>query len=193
MNVYDFDNTIYDGDSSVDLYFYCLRRNPTILRALPRQLTGTLRYYGKPKARRTAEEKTAFKEAVYTYFSSVRDMDETVQEFWDSHIGRVKLWYILQRKPEDVIISASPAFLIGPACQRLGIRCQLSSNVGPATGLYIGLNCHGEEKVRRFREQFGQAQIDEFYSDSLSDAPLARLAERAFLVKGDERVPWPGL
>ena len=193
MNVYDFDHTIYDGDSSVDLYFYCLRRNPGVLRALPRQLAGTLGYYGTRKSRRTVEGKTAFKEAVYTYFSAVRDMDETVEDFWDSHIQRVKLWYILQRRPEDVIISASPAFLIGPACERLGIRHQLSSNVGPATGLYIGLNCHGEEKVRRFREQFGQAQIDEFYSDSLSDTPLARLAERAFLVKGDRRDPWPGL
>lgn len=26
MNVYDFDETIYDGDSTVDFYKYCLRR-----------------------------------------------------------------------------------------------------------------------------------------------------------------------
>lgn len=23
MNVYDFDKTIYDGDSTIDFYFYC--------------------------------------------------------------------------------------------------------------------------------------------------------------------------
>ena len=193
MNVYDFDNTIYDGDSSVDLYLFCLRRNPAVLRAAPRQLLGTLGYYTKHPNQRTEAGKTAFKEAVYTYFSSVRDMEETVQAFWDSHIRKVKMWYILQRKPDDVVISASPSFLIGPACQRLGIRHQLSSNVGSATGLYIGLNCHGEEKVRRFRAAFGDTVIDDFYSDSRSDEPMARLANRAFLVKGDRREPWPDL
>ena len=51
------------------------------------------------------------------------------------------------------------------------------------------MNCHGEEKVRRFREVYGDAQIDEFYSDSLHDTPLAKEAKRAFLVKKDEILP----
>ena len=33
-------------------------------------------------------------------------------------------------------------------------------------------------------------RIDEFYSDSLSDAPLANLAHRAYLVKGEDLFPW---
>ncbi|HCW56338.1 MAG TPA: haloacid dehalogenase-like hydrolase, partial [Erysipelotrichaceae bacterium] len=52
------------------------------------------------------------------------------------------------------------------------------------------LNCHGEEKVRRYREVYGDAPIDSFYSDSRSDAPLAGLAAHAYLVHGDERNPW---
>lgn len=32
--------------------------------------------------------------------------------------------------------------------------------------------------------------IDEFYSDSHSDDPLARLAKQAFLVKGEKLTPW---
>ena len=58
------------------------------------------------------------------------------------------------------------------------------------TGKYSGLNCHGEEKVRRYREVYGDAPIDSFYSDSRSDAPLAGLAAHAYLVHGDERNPW---
>ena len=27
LNVFDFDNTIYDGDSSIDFYIFCLKRN----------------------------------------------------------------------------------------------------------------------------------------------------------------------
>ena len=65
----------------------------------------------------------------------------------------------------------------------------MGSPVDRHTGRFSGLNCHGEEKVRRFREVFPEVQIDEFYSDSHSDAPLAALAKRAWLVRGDERIP----
>ena len=34
------------------------------------------------------------------------------------------------------------------------------------------------------------AQIEDFYSDSYSDDPLARIAKRAILVKGDQLLPW---
>ena len=29
--VYDFDETIYDGDSTVDFYKYCVKRKPSLL------------------------------------------------------------------------------------------------------------------------------------------------------------------
>ena len=32
MNVYDFDKTIYDGDSSVDFYKFSLKRHPKLAR-----------------------------------------------------------------------------------------------------------------------------------------------------------------
>ena len=31
IDVYDFDGTIYDGDSSVDFFLFCLRRNKKII------------------------------------------------------------------------------------------------------------------------------------------------------------------
>ena len=35
INGYDFDETIYDGDSSVDFYFFCLGKNKKVLKQLP--------------------------------------------------------------------------------------------------------------------------------------------------------------
>ena len=32
MNVYDFDKTIYKGDSTLDFYFFCLRKKPIIIK-----------------------------------------------------------------------------------------------------------------------------------------------------------------
>ena len=38
MNVYDFDKTIYRGDSTKDFYFFLLRRHPVLIRYLPKQI-----------------------------------------------------------------------------------------------------------------------------------------------------------
>ena len=80
--------------------------------------------------------------------------------------------------------------MLEPICATLGIGYLMASKVDPHTGIYSGVNCHGKEKVRRFYERFPDGKIDEFYSDSYSDAPLAAIAEKAFLVKGTELKNW---
>ena len=62
----------------------------------------------------------------------------------------------------------------------------IASKVDIATGRYCGINCYGQEKVRRFLEFYPDGVIDSFYSDSESDAPLGKLAKKNFLVKGDK-------
>ena len=44
MNGYDFDKTIYDGDSTIDFYIYSLKRNITLIRYLPIQVYGFILY-----------------------------------------------------------------------------------------------------------------------------------------------------
>lgn len=66
----------------------------------------------------------------------------------------------------------------------------MASVVDKNTGTYSGINCHGEEKVRRYREVFKSKPIDEFYSDSYSDTPLAKIADKAFIVKGNKLSEW---
>ena len=80
-------------------------------------------------------------------------------------------------------------FLLRPAADALGFAL-MASPVDQATGRYDGENCHGQEKVRRFREKYGDAHVEGFWSDSRSDTPMALLADQAWLVKKDEIVPW---
>lgn len=40
MNVYDFDGTIYNGDSTIDFFLYALKRKPSILLHIPKQAWG---------------------------------------------------------------------------------------------------------------------------------------------------------
>ena len=56
-------------------------------------------------------------------------------------------------------------------------------------GLYFSIGTRFVQ-VRRFREKFPDARIDEFYSDSHSDDPLAALAGKAVLVRGERLCAW---
>ena len=185
MNVYDFDQTIYHGDSTVDFYFYCLRHKPLMMRSVP----GTIGAFALYQAGKW--DKTRFKQQMYRFLTAIGDSEQMVRDFWSTHIKNIKPWYIEKtRREDDVIISASPEFLLQPACNQLGIKYLMASRVDSHTGKYTGINCWGEEKVRRFREVFGDAQIETFYSDSLSDTPLAREAKTAWIVRGDQLIPW---
>lgn len=183
MNVYDFDGTIYDGDSTLDFYLFCLAKKPYIIFRFP--LFHALKYVI------TRRGKLEFKERFYRFLRAFDDIDRMVERFWDISFCKIKDWYLLQKKETDVVISASPEFLLAPACKRLGILSPIASRVDKKTGLYSGLNCHGEEKVRRFYEKLEGGKIDSFYSDSKSDVPLALLAQKAYMVKKDKITDFP--
>ena len=183
MNVYDFDGTLYDGDSTMDLYKYCLLRRPYIVFCLPGQLIA------RSKHKKGKIDRTRLKERYYRFFRYV-DIEKMSRRFWDSHTDRIFGWYRDKQKDDDLVISASPEFHIREICTRLGIKNLIASKVDTKTGLYDGVNCRDEEKVRRFREEFGDSEIDEFYSDSQHDMPLAKLAKKAYLVENGSIKEW---
>lgn len=184
MNVYDFDGTIYDGDSTIDFYFYCLKKYPRIVFCLPRQLMAALWY----KMKRC--DKTRFKESFYSFLKKIPEMDREIVSFWDKHECKIKECYRSRQKPDDVIISASPEFFLAEICSRIGIRYLIASKVDKRTGKYSGTNCYGEEKSRQFYCNFPEGIIDEFYSDSYSDEPMAKLARKSFIVSKNKIEKW---
>lgn len=185
MNCYDFDKTIYDGDSSTNFYLFCLCRHKKILRHLPAQFCAFFRHYVL-----NSITKTQMKEVFYRYFADIPDLDAEINLFWQKNRGKVKQFYIDEQQDSDVIISASPTFFLKPMCDALGICHLIASEVEPKTGKYIGENCHGEEKVKRFYALFPGAEIDAFYSDSHSDDPMARKAKKAYWVNKDKISDW---
>ncbi len=184
MRVYDFDKTIYNGDSTRDFYFYCIRRYPRILFCLPYQFFHFCLYMIG------VHSKTAFKERFYCFFQKIPHIDAVVSAFWETNFCKIKGWYLAQKQESDVIISASPAFLLALPCKKLGITPPIASLVDMKSGHYTGENCYGEEKPLRFHAEFPNAKISAFYSDSLSDTPMAHLAAESFIVKGHTCIPW---
>lgn len=184
MNVYDFDKTIYDGDSTLDFYVFSLKKKPSLIKYLPTQVMGFLKYmFGMCP-------KLEFKEKFYSFLKGINDTDKFINEFWDKNQNKIKKWYLDSQKDDDLIISASPTFLLNEICRRVGIKHLIASEVNKKTGVCEGKNCYGEEKVVRLKEVFEDYEIDEFYSDSLSDAPLSLLAQKRFIVSGNDIIVW---
>lgn len=177
MNAYDFDGTIYRGDSSVDFYVYCLMKFPWLLVLVPYQVFGILAY----KCRLCSKESE--KSIFFSFLKFVPDVTRAVDNFWEKRKKYIASWYLQQQKQDDIIISASPEFLLAPLCSGLGITHLIASKVDIQTGKFIEKNCYGEEKVHRLRQYLHDARISHFYSDSRSDYPLAQIADQAFLVK----------
>ena len=184
MNVYDFDKTIFYPDSSRTFFLYCLKRFPgTVLRTAPGILSAALRYaFGAIGTKELKEE-------LFSFLRSLDDPEAVVKSFWNTHFSGIGEWYLRQKKPDDLIITASPEFLVCEAGRRLGVEV-IGTRMDIRTGRIEGENCHDEEKIRRFREVFPDAGIEAFYSDSLSDTPLAQIADRAFLVDKGKLSAW---
>ena len=183
VNVYDWDKTIFPEDSTAAFCFWCARRYPrvilhflSLLGCLPAFLSGRM-------------EKTRFKERLYGFLRYIPDIDAEVQAFWDANFDRIHQWYKAQTSPDDIVISASPEFFLSVPAERLGVRL-LASRVDKHTGATTGENCWGAEKVTRLHEAYPDVTIRGFYSDSYSDDPLAQLADQAFLVRGEQLLPW---
>lgn len=183
-NVYDFDKTIYKRDSTFDFYRFCLKRRPVILVEIP-----VVFFYAVLFTCRLCSM-TAFKEKFFRFLRHLDAVDELVAEFWEYNREDIADFYRTSRREDDIVISASPEFLLQPVCRILKIETLIASRVDKNTGLFDGENCWGEEKRKRLREELPEVSIGEFYSDSISDAPLAGIAEKAFIVQYGSLIPW---
>lgn len=188
MNVYDFDKTIFYPDSMMQFAWFCMRRHPRLwVTYFPKLVKSLIR-------NQMGKEKQMMLHARLN--SIVRYLDDPeleIAEYWEKYEKNISQWYLDQKKEDDLIISASPEYLIKPIAEKLGVKL-IATIVDMETGTMIGNVRLAREKAKYIIEM-DMPMIDNFYSDSLSDTPLALLAERAFIVKDKaQRVePWPRL
>ena len=184
MNVYDFDETILTGDSE-DYFFAYLFKKPGFFWDQVRYRWYELLFKCK------LVSKTKAREAEYSLLRKIDDLDGLLADYWDQHERHMKSWYAAVKRPDDVIASATPRFLMEPIVARLGLTGLVATEMDPRTGKIHGEFAAGPYKVDQFRKQFSLDEIDEFYSDAYSDHFLAEYAKRAYVVHGDgERTEW---
>lgn len=185
MIIYDFDDTIYDGDSSIDFYKYCFIRKPfSALISLIVTAFNLPLYMLKIISHREMKEK------VFKFVTKFNNLEEMVEDFWDENEGKIKKWYLAQYHKEDVVISASFDFIIKPICHRLNIKHVITTDYNIKTGKIIGPNCHGKTKIIKFEKQFPGKKMKQAYSDSPVDRPILEYAKEGFVVIKEDVIPY---
>ena len=188
MNVYDFDGTIYYPDCALNFMFWCLRRHPSLFFTyVPKMIKCGIQYKRK-KIPRFIFERTFF-----SFLCKVDDFDVQIEKFWDKAIKRMSAWYLAQKRPDDLIISASPNCIIEPIARRLGVNF-IATEYDREVGAFVDNLMFAREKAAYIFDQ-GFPEIENFYSDSLADTPMALCAEKAHLVTHKAQVveDWPKL
>lgn len=188
MNIYDFDGTIYPVDSSIDFCLWCMKEHPKLWYTFFPKTVKNLVLRKKGKITESTMQREFF-----GYLTLVDDFDEQIERYWDKNEKRISAWYLAQKRPDDLIISASPNCIIEPIAKRLGVRF-MATDFDREYGVFLNKMKYAKEKARYIIDQ-GFPKIENFYSDSLADTPLALLAEKAHLVtdKASTVIDWPEL
>ena len=180
IDVYDFDGTIYDGDSTADFVLFCLPRHPELIVGLPRLALAALRLAVKKY------NLTQFKTVLFGEMSKRFSLEEEAKAFWESEKTRAKLGAWFDKTPRDlpiVIASASPEFELKHAAKILGVDHLIGTQCDMVTGALTGKNCKGAQKIERIREVFGEYEVRAMYTDDAkADGPLLAIAKEKYIV-----------
>lgn len=186
MNVYDFDGTIYKGDSGADFIKFMYLKKPIFMTG---HLLKSLKYIAKYGMKKIKFKE--MKENLFAFVKSIDDLEKYTLEFSESKQNNIKETYKKTRKDNDVIVSASLDFYLIPLCKSIGIDKVICTKYDVEKGKIIGENCKGEEKVKRINLEFGKNfEIDEAYGDTKGDIPMMKRARKGYVIKGEEIIEY---
>ena len=188
MNVYDFDGTIYASDCAKGFCIWCMNRHPKLwITFFPKAIINLL------LAKKGKMPEYLMQRKFFSYLTLIDDFDEQIERYWDKNEKKIASWYLKQKRPDDLIISASPTCIIAPIAKRLGVQF-VATEYDREYGVLLNNLMYAREKAKYIFDH-GFPQIEHFYSDSLADTPLALCAEKAHLVanKASTVVDWPDL
>ena len=186
IDVYDFDGTIYDGDSTVDFFFFTLFRNPRMIVKLP-----VIFWYACLYLLHIVPLQT-FKSHFFSFVTKIKDIDQEIELFWKKKEKKINTYFLenMKEKKTTYVISASPEFLLKPFLNKWKNISVIASVVDKKTGVYTGKNCKGEEKIKRLDQKVKKYEIEHFYSDSLHDLPLANISKKSYFVTHGKVEEW---
>jgi phosphoserine phosphatase len=184
MNAYDFDNTIYDGESIFDFFKFCIKKDLFLLVFFPKVLLRLIEY----KLNLLSIDKL-YNTAICIANSFMKrnkyKINDLIEEFWSKNKKKLKPQFLKMLKSNDLIITGCPNFLINYIKKDLKVENIISTQYNFETNK-IEFICLGKNKVKAFNEKFKDVKINKFYTDSLSDIPFMQYANKVYLVKDDK-------
>ncbi|MBQ7227269.1 MAG: haloacid dehalogenase-like hydrolase [Clostridia bacterium] len=178
MRAFDFDQTIYKGYSYRDFCFFVTARKPWLALYLPVIIIIALM-----KLCRLISMKHTVEIILFPYLR-FKNIDKYIVKFWDKKEKRIQQWYKDVHHEDDLIISASPKFFLEEICRRLGVKHLIATEIDRKTGKVVDPYCYRDGKWKRFKATFGEeAELDEYYTDTLRDEFMLNKAKKGFFVK----------
>lgn len=190
--VFDFDHTLYAGDSGTHLFKWLIARNPLRIAAA----TVAAIVLG-PLVAWLPTRRFGISGFVWIGTFGLHDahkFDTWIDRYVREHEGEIRARllpkalqvFARHRASGDRVVVATGAppelaraILAFVAHQDVAV---IGTHVGPQFGAMMALrHCHAEEKMRMLREA-GYADIDVAYSDSSADLPLLKAAKKPVVV-----------
>ncbi|NLP48036.1 MAG: HAD-IB family phosphatase [Clostridiales bacterium] len=175
VDLYDFDKTVCPNDTAPVFWFYCLKKQPEIVRHIPRQFFALVKFLlGR-------YDTTQFKEISFCFLADL-DAAKMAEDFWKQRRKKIYPFFLPENRDlPAVVVSASAEFMIKPVCDTLGVHKLIGTRMEPKTGNISGKNCKGDEKVSRIKTELEGYTFVKAYSDSLkNDGPMLELAQEKY-------------
>lgn len=195
LAIFDVDFTLTKKETLMELYKFVVFKNFKNIRFLPRALFSGLMYSIK-----VYDEKRV-KESFLKFIDKIHeeDLDNLAREYYSKVLKKIlykdAIDMIKKLKNEGCkiyLISASPEFYLKELYDIKEVDVIIGTKFRVENGFFArkmdGLNCKGEEKVRRLKEylQANNIEVDYknsyMFSDSLSDKPLLDLVGNPYLI-----------
>lgn len=176
MNVYDFDGTLIRGDSEDYFMEYVLKHFKIKFKdRLEIRLFYLLRKM-KLVSGKTQRNHT------YPYISYISNIENVVKDFWDEYEKYIFPYYHKIHQDDDVVISATPRFILKEITKRLKIKTLICSETDLTTGKMIGKMCFANEKEVYYNKVFNKKTFDNYYFDKDHDMCLLKYAKNGYRV-----------
>ena len=190
LAVFDFDGTLYKGDSFIDFCKFYYLKKPWRLWFFFIQLGGFL--FWKLGLLSSTQFKSLFIQ--YLFWDSEMEIKRMSQLFWERprnfNETVIERLVFYQKEGYTILVaSASPKLLIEIACLKLNVKHVVGTELIPYKKRHVVTkNCRGPEKLIQVKRAFPEHHLAVAYSDNKDDLELLQQAERGFLVLGDGNI-----
>ena len=190
LAVFDFDGTLYKGDSFIDFCKFYYLKKPWRLWFFFIQLGGFL--FWKLGLLSSTQFKSLFIQ--YLFWDSEMEIKRMCQLFWERprnfNETVIERLVFYQKEGYTILVaSASPKLLIEIACLKLHVKHVVGTELIPFKVRHIVMkNCRGPEKFIQVKNAFPEHHLAVAYSDNKDDVELLQQAEQGFWVLGDGNI-----